>query len=162
MNANEIKTGNDYMVKIGRNEVRVKVLGGNASDGWFVGIYSSGKSIPVRNPERFVRCLDEPEELSQESQDLRPQVSGLKPKLSMLDAVVKILETAANPMSVKEMIAAMEEANLWKSPGGKTPHNTLSAAIGKELRDKENPRFKKTAPGLYALANKEGDVSNEE
>jgi hypothetical protein len=76
----------------------------------------------------------------------------------MLDAVIKILETAAHPMSAREMIAAMEEANLWKSPGGKTPHNTLSAAIGKELRDKENPRFQKTAPGLYTLADEEGDV----
>jgi hypothetical protein len=171
MNANEIKTGSDYMVKIGRNEVRVKVLGGNASDGWFVGIYSSGKSIPVRNPERFVRCLEgagEPAQESRpeseapdtESQDLRTQVSDIKPKMSMLNAVIKILETAVHPMSAKEIIAAMEAENLWKSPGGKTPHNTLSAAIGKELRDKENPRFQKTAPGLYALANEEGDDAN--
>jgi hypothetical protein len=55
-------------------------------------------------------------------------------------------------MSSKELIAAMEEAELWTSPSGKTPWNTLSAAIGREASQKENPRFKKADKGKFALA----------
>jgi hypothetical protein len=78
----------------------------------------------------------------------------------MLNAAAEVLKDASHPMSAKEMIAAMEAENLWKSPGGKTPHNTLSSAINREITKKENPRFQKTAPGLYALANEEGDDAN--
>jgi hypothetical protein len=73
-------------------------------------------------------------------------------KLSMLDAAVEVLKAASQPMSPKEMIAAMEEADLWKSPAGKTPSNTLAAAINRECSQKENPRFKKSEKGKFALA----------
>ena len=73
-------------------------------------------------------------------------------KLTMLDAAAEVLKSASQPMSAKEMISAMEEANLWKSPAGKTPANTLGAAINREISGKENPRFKKTEKGKFALA----------
>jgi hypothetical protein len=69
----------------------------------------------------------------------------------MLDAAAEILKGASYPMSAKELVAAMEEAGLWKSPAGKTPANSLSAALNRNSA-KENPRFQKTGKGMFSLA----------
>ncbi len=153
MNMNEIKVGNKYAVAVGRNEVEMEVVE-KTERGWKVKT-PAGKILAINNPDRFIRCLFTPEpETTPES----PARSGRK--MSMLGAAVEILKTASNPMSAKELIVAMEEANLWKSPGGATPHCSLSAAMGREMANKPNPRFIKTAPGLFTF-NREGVTPNE-
>ena len=74
-----------------------------------------------------------------------------KPKrVSALDAAAQILAKAEKPMRAQELIAAMAEQGLWKSPGGKTPHATLYAAMMREERDKgAASRFKKVDRGLF-------------
>src|SRR5579884_3000386 len=54
-------------------------------------------------------------------------------KLSALDAAAKVLGEAGAPMNCKEMIEAMATKGYWTSPGGKTPHATLYAAILREI-----------------------------
>jgi len=80
-----------------------------------------------------------------------------KPKrVSALDAAAKVLAKAEKPMRANELIAAMAEQGLWKSPGGKTPHATLYAAMMRESRDKGTAsRFSKVDRGLFAF-NKAG------
>ncbi len=80
-----------------------------------------------------------------------------KPKrVSALDAAAQVLAKAGKPMRAQELIAAMAEQNLWKSPGGATPHATLYAAMQREERDKGGAsRFRKVDRGLFAL-NAEG------
>jgi hypothetical protein len=74
-------------------------------------------------------------------------------KLSALDAAHKVLAAAKEPMNCKELIEAMAKRGLWTSPGGKTPHATLSAAIGKEIAAKgKESRFRRTGPGRFAAA----------
>ena len=148
MNTNEIKVGNKYAVAVGRNEVEMEVTE-KTERGWKVKT-PAGKTLAINNPDRFIRCLSQPEP---QAAIETPASSGRK--MSMLGAAVEILKTADNPMNSKQLIAAMEGANLWKSPGGKTPDRTLAAAIFREIAHKENPRFVKTAPGLFAL-NREG------
>jgi hypothetical protein len=71
--------------------------------------------------------------------------SAKKPKkLSALDAAAKVLEEAGEPMNAKQMIDAMAAKGYWTSPGGKTPHATLYAAI---------LRFRKTTKGHFAAMN---------
>ena len=55
-------------------------------------------------------------------------------------------------MNAKEMIDAMAAKGYWTSPGGKTPHSTLYAAITREinLKGKES-RFQKTERGKFAV-----------
>jgi hypothetical protein len=79
-----------------------------------------------------------------------------KPKrVSALDAAAQVLKSAGKPMRAQELIAAMAEQNLWKSPGGKTPHATLYAAMLREGRDKgKAARFTKVDRGQFAF-NKE-------
>lgn len=80
----------------------------------------------------------------------------VKPKrVSALDAAATVLAKAGKPMHAQELIAAMAEQNLWKSPGGKTPHATLYAAMMREERDKGGEsRFRKVDRGQFEYAGK--------
>jgi len=142
MNANEIIVGKKYAVKVGRNEIEVTVTE-KTERGWQVAS-ASGRIFPVNSSERFVKCLEQPE-----------APASPKSRFSMLDAAAEVLKGVTYPMSAKELIAAMEEAGVWKSPTGKTPHCSLSAAIFREIKNKENPRFRKTGRGLFSLASAE-------
>lgn len=74
-------------------------------------------------------------------------------KLSALDAAARVLEESDGPMNAKQMIDAMAAKGYWTSPGGKTPHATLYAAIAREIKLKnEASRFRKAAKGQFAAA----------
>ncbi len=77
-----------------------------------------------------------------------------KPKrLSALDAAATVLKKSGKPMRSHELITAMDEQGLWTSPGGKTPHATLYAAIIREIAAKsKDARVTKTERGLFAFA----------
>jgi hypothetical protein len=71
-------------------------------------------------------------------------------KLSALDAAAKVLSESKEPLRAKEIIEQITAKGYWTSPGGKTPHATVVAAIIRELRDKGNDsRFKKADRGLF-------------
>jgi len=73
-------------------------------------------------------------------------------KLSAIDAAAKVLTDSKQAMSCKELIHAMATKKLWTSPGGKTPHATLYAAILREVSTKgRDARFKKTERGKFAV-----------
>ena len=72
-------------------------------------------------------------------------------KLSALSAAAKVLAEAGTAMTTKEMIEAMAAKKYWTSPGGRTPHATLYAAILREITTKgKESRFQKTEPGKFA------------
>ena len=182
MNENEIHAGKDYIIKVGHNEVKVKVLN-HTGHSWIVKTVG-GKIMPIQMADRFVRQLNaEPEPVVPATETAALQVAPTdavtaateatipsepatvpisaipateapepEKKLTMLDAAAKVLETARHPMTVKEILAAMEESGLWKPGKGLTPANSLVAAIGIETRHKPNPRFLKTAPGKFEYA----------
>ena len=76
-----------------------------------------------------------------------------KAKMSALDAAAKVLGEAGEPLNSKEMIDRMAAKGYWKSPGGKTPHATLYAAILREIQQKgKDARFRKVERGKFALA----------
>lgn len=81
-----------------------------------------------------------------------------KPKaMSALDAAAKVLGEAGGAMTSKEMIEAMATKGYWTSPGGKTPHATLYAAILREITAKgKEARFAKTERGKFALTGTDG------
>ncbi|MCK6483039.1 MAG: winged helix-turn-helix domain-containing protein [Phycisphaerae bacterium] len=76
-------------------------------------------------------------------------------RVSALDAAAQVLAKAGKPMHALELITAMAEQGLWKSPGGKTPHATLYAAMMREERDKGcESRFRKVDRGQFAFNGK--------
>jgi len=73
-------------------------------------------------------------------------------RMSALDAAAKVLTEAGEPMAAKAMIDAMAAKGYWTSPGGKTPHATLYAAIIREINLKgADSRFQKTDRGQFAV-----------
>lgn len=78
--------------------------------------------------------------------------TGAKPtKLSALDAAAKVLASVDGSMNTKELVEMMAARGLWTSPGGKTPHATLYAAILREITTKgKEARFAKTTKGHFA------------
>lgn len=71
-------------------------------------------------------------------------------RISALDAAAQVLKRAGKPMRARELITAMAEQGLWKSPGGATPWATLYAAMMREEHDKGGEsRFRKVDRGLF-------------
>jgi hypothetical protein len=78
---------------------------------------------------------------------------SLDKKLSALDAAAKVLGESKEPLNAKQMIEQMAAKKYWTSPGGKTPHATLYAAILREINVKgKDARFQKTDRGHFTLA----------
>jgi hypothetical protein len=76
-------------------------------------------------------------------------------KTSALDAAVRVLEQAGQPMTCPEMIEAMTAKGYWTSPKGATPAATLYSAILREINAKgKEARFVKTERGKFGLAKK--------
>jgi imidazolonepropionase-like amidohydrolase len=74
-------------------------------------------------------------------------------KMSALNAAAKALGEAGAAMACKELIEAMATKGYWRSTNGKTPANTLYAAILREITAKKSKsRFKKTERGKFTLA----------
>ena len=72
-------------------------------------------------------------------------------KLSALDAAHEVLVREAKSLNAKGLIAAMTGYGLWTSPGGKTPHATLYAAILREIGvNGEASRFRRTTKGSFS------------
>lgn len=74
-----------------------------------------------------------------------------KPKrTSLLDAAATVLATAKEPMTAKAIVDAVTAKDLWTSPGGKTPHATLYAAMTREITAKgKDARFRKVDRGQF-------------
>jgi len=76
-------------------------------------------------------------------------------KASALDAALRVLAEAGQPMTCPEMIEAMTAKNYWASPKGLTPAATLYSAILREISAKgKESRFVKTERGKFGLAKK--------
>lgn len=81
---------------------------------------------------------------------LSPRTRPSPKKLSCLDAAAKLLGETGQPMNCQEMIAAMAERGYWTSPAGKTPAQTLYAAILREIAAKgKESRFAKSERGRF-------------
>jgi hypothetical protein len=75
-------------------------------------------------------------------------------KLSQFQAAIKVLAEARGPLTCKAMVEAMEAKGYWSSPNGKTPSQTLYAAILRNIKKGKDARFVKENRGMFALASK--------
>ena len=72
-------------------------------------------------------------------------------RMSCLDAAVKVLEEAGEPLNCTAMFDRMHAAGYWTSDKA-TPHNTIYAAILRECQKKgAESRFRKAGRGLFEL-----------
>jgi hypothetical protein len=96
----------------------------------------------------------ESEPVAKDAEENAPVANVVEPvakKLSALDAAAQVLAGSDVPMTCKELIEAMAAQGLWASPKGRTPENTLYAAIMREVNvKKEESRFRKVSAGHFA------------
>ena len=173
MKKNEVKVGGMYLAKVSDKLVTVRIDSAHSKGGWHATNTATGKRIRIKNAQRLrgaaagrAKKGGGPEATIAEDKNAKAtgkvaakkvkskKDSGKqKPKrVSALDAAAQVLAEAGKPMRAQELIAAMAEQGLWKSPAGKTPHATLYAAMMREARDKGTAsRFRKVDRGMFAF-----------
>ena len=167
-----IIVGMEIIAKVGRNEVEAIVVE-VAETGIKAVSKKSGKEFqvktilqvltplveanPVTEPVEIVEAI-QPVEVEEVAKNPIPaeERSTAKPetKKSLLTAAAEILQQTGEALSANELISKVQEAGLWEPQAGKTPANTLYAAILREMNTKENPRFargEKKGTFQYAL-----------
>ena len=148
------------MLKVGRNEVKVKVkilnpmAGGSA---FMVKSLSSGKTFMAQSSRLTMPADDlepsepkleetapapvEPE--TDETQNPAPEAAPPK-RISLMDAAVTVLRESGEPMNTREMVKAATERGYWTPTACKTPEQTLYGNIFREIKTKEHPRIVKS------------------
>ena len=155
-----IIVGMEIIAKVGRNEVEAIVVE-VAETGIKAVSKKSGKEFQVKTilqvltPLVEANPVTEPDEIA-ENPIPAEERSKAKPekKKSLLTAAAELLQQTGEALSANELISKVQEAGLWEPQAGKTPANTLYAAILREMNTKENPRFargEKKGTFQYAL-----------
>ncbi|MGB6679798.1 MAG: HTH domain-containing protein [Candidatus Bathyarchaeia archaeon] len=71
--------------------------------------------------------------------------------MNSIEAAVKVLADAGEPLHYKNICRRILEQGLWKTQG-KTPESTVNANLAKEIqKNGEKSRFQRTDPGTFAL-----------
>ena len=165
MKKNEVKIGGCYIAKVSNKLAPVRIDSTNTHGGWNATNTRTGKRIRIKSAQRLRGAAKDAAkaEASETPKDavakdakktVNPKATAEKTlkHISALDAAAQVLSKASKPMRAKELITAMAEQNLWKSPGGATPHSTLYAAMQREEREKGgDSRFRKIDRGLFTF-----------
>ena len=154
----EIKVGDTAVLKVGRNEAKVKILkpmaGGNA---FMVKSVTSGKEFIVPGNRLNVptvsveRTEPKPETVAAAPAPVEPEdapnpapESAPAKKMSLMDAAVAVLKDSGEPMNTREMVKAAAEKGYWTPTACKTPEQTLYGSIFREIKTREEPRIVKS------------------
>ena len=165
MNDTDIQIGKCYDIKVGRNTTAVRIMKPAAEGGWEAVSLSTNKPLVIKNAKRLLRAhnpkatarpdAEESSEASKPSAPAKSTDTSEPKRTSALDAAVRVLTEAKEPMNCRQLIATMTEKDYWQPKNsGKTPQNTLHAAISKEIKTKgADSRFEKVGRGQFTLAN---------
>ena len=147
---NEIKVGDTVLLKVGRNEAKVKILkpiaGGNA---FMVKSLSSGKEFIVPSNRLNVPTVSiepvapAPVKTEEDAPNPAPESAPTK-RMSLMDAAVAVLKESGEPMNTREMVKAATEKGYWTPTACKTPEQTLYGSIFREIKTKAQPRIVKS------------------
>ena len=171
MKDTDIHIGTCYDITVGNNTTAVRIMKPLATGGWEAVTLASNKTIIIKSASRLVgvhrpttpTTAQGAAKGTESSQDTtgHPAPTTAKPaqntlrtnRMSILDAAAHILAEAKEPLNCKLMIQTMTDKDYWQpAQGGKTPANTLHAAIGSEIKKKgaDSP-FEKVGRGLFGL-----------
>ena len=134
--------------------------------GWEAVSLTTQKPLVIKSAQRILgphnpkaKAPTSPPVASNNSAPSQPSVPAksthtTEPKrISALGAAVRVLTEAKEPMNCRQLIATMTEKDYWQPKNaGKTPQNTLHAAISKEIKTKgADSRFEKVGRGQFTL-----------
>jgi len=172
MKDTDIQIGTCYDIKVGNNTTAVRIMKPLPTGGWEAVTLSSKKTLNIKSGKRIVGLHKPkpdkqpkvqttpntgkpgPQGAKQRAAQVLDQISvPLDKRLSALDAAAKVLAEVGEPLNCKQMIEAMMAKGYWKpAHAGKTPANTLHAAIGTEIKKKgDQSRFEKVGRGQFGL-----------
>ena len=159
MKAKDVEIGGTYKIKVGRNLAEVKIVRENPQGGWDAESVATGKAIRLKSPERLCGRVKSRSEQAAEIADgimgdkaPAPRERCQRRGLSLIAAAAQVLQEEAVPLTCVEIVDLCDTKDLWSSPGGKTPHNTLYSAIIREIAKKrEGSRFVKAERGKFAF-----------
>jgi hypothetical protein len=178
MKAAEVQIGGEYETRIGKETVQVRILAEKASGGWtalnlttkkkvFISMARllrdpgttgasttiEGNLTVVQVPQVTVETINEPNSKPTRKKKATGETAATTIKTSQIQAALQVLVNVKEPMNCQAMVEAMSAQGLWTSPGGKTPHATLYAAILREINTKGNDaRFRKVDRGQFVAA----------
>ena len=182
MKKNEITIGGIYSAKVSGNLVPVRIDAENAHGGWDGTNLKTKRPVHIKSARRLrgktrarpggKRIMTKAEyeadakrEAGQEAKPTKQRhtgergaasgksvADGSKP-MSLLDAAAHLLSLGTgDPMRCQAIVDLAINRNLWTPRTGKTPANTLYAAIAREIKDKGSAsRFVKAERGKFAL-----------
>ena len=117
---------------------------------------TDGNLTIIEVPPATVETINAPEAKPNRKKKATDESATLTKKTSQIQAALQVLSNAKEPMNCQAMVEAMSAQGLWTSPGGKTPHATLYAAILREINTKGNDaRFRKVDRGQFVAAGSE-------
>jgi hypothetical protein len=167
MKQSDVHIGKHYTAKVTHKLVVVEILAENPQGGWDARNLATGKSVRIKSAQHLRGPAAAPptsapvaRSRQKASTDTPPQPSpntaqpAPNKRLSALDAAAQVLAETAKPMTCRELIDVMAAKSYWTpSQSGKTPQNTLHAAISKEIKVKgPDSRFEKTGRGQFTLS----------
>jgi hypothetical protein len=92
-----------------------------------------------------------PNPAAKEKKSTKTKKAVTNAKLSALDAAAKVLSESNESLTCPQLIEVMTQQGLWSSAKGKTPANTLNAAIHKEMATKgDASRFVQAERGKFS------------
>ena len=174
MKAKEVQIDGVYAVNVGRNITGVRITQENPRGGWDGVNVKTNKPVRIKSAQRLRgpwQRDDKPETPvtsptaapgAQTEPETTPGITGdsgtpeRKPdgKMSLLDAAAHLLSLDKSAaMNCQDMVDLAVAEGLWQPRKGKTPANTLYAAIAREIKTAgDTSRFAKAEPGKFKLA----------
>ena len=171
MKKSDIQTGATYLVKVAGNLVPVKITREHDNGGWQGTSVKTGKTIRIKSAQRLRKCLDnnaapvaaKAKEATKDATNATERDTGegvatgakreAKP-MSLLDAAAHLLNLGTGEaMRCQTIVDLAVQRGLWTPRnGGKTPANTLSAAMRREIKAKgDASRFRLADRGKFEL-----------
>lgn len=167
MKPSDVQIGTCYTCKVTHKLVIVEILSTHPNGGWNAKNLSTGKTIHIKSAQRLrgvakgsntsptvATKASVPSRRANKRKSTHTSKPVAHKRLSALDAAAKVLTETDEPLNCRQMIEIMISRNYWQPiNAGKTPQNTLHAAISKEIKTKgKESRFKKASRGIFTLA----------
>jgi hypothetical protein len=170
MRLENVKVGETYLLKVGRNAMDVTVKGVDAKGkisvataaGKVVTVSDAGRlavhhtNVPVARGARGKGKASKATKAAsgrngREKGAPRGEKGAKARKPGLVDAAIQVMKAASKPMNCQEVVKAILEKKVWSSEG-KTPHATLYSSILREIQKKgAEARFVKAERGKFAL-----------
>lgn len=162
----DVHIGGQYTAKVTHKLVVVEILAENPHGGWDAKNLATGKPVRIKSAQRLRGPAATPHTSASVARSKQKASTDTSPlpapktaqpapnkRLSALDAAAQVMAEAAKPMTCRQLIDIMAAKSYWTpSQSGKTPQNTLHAAISKEIKVKgPDSRFQKAGRGQFTL-----------